>query len=442
MTGVRRVVVVGDLEVTRVLCALLTGAEVDVVHLLAPDEEELRAALDDAVDAVAVLVRGDLRALRYVLLAEHLAPGVSVVVTVFDRTMARRLAAVVPRCVVTSPADVAAPAVVAACLGADVHAVRTGPDGPRALVRREGAVVEDPWPVRAPTVLERAARWVPHRHGAGSGLFPVGLLGLALTLALEWALGVVVLHEGVVEALRAAAGLVATVGFVEGGSDAVPGWYLVTSAVLMLAGIAFTGALVAGLVEWVVGARTVAVAGPRSLPRRDHVVVSGLGQVGLRVAQLLRELGIGVVVLERDAQGANLALARASRLPVVVGDAAHRALLRRVGLSRARAVAALGSDDLDNVAVAIGALAEAPGVRAVLRAGEGAAVRETTSLFRIGAVVDVAALTAGWVCSCVLGDEPLVAWTEPGVVGVLTGAGERRRATPARCDCAYTPRGI
>ena len=58
----------------------------------------------------------------------------------------------------------------------------------------------------------------------------------------------------------------------------------------MLLGIGFTGALVAGLVEWIVSPRTAALVGPRSVPWREHVVLSGLGQVGLRVGQLLREL--------------------------------------------------------------------------------------------------------------------------------------------------------
>ena len=39
-----RVVVVGDLEATRLVCTLLTGDGFDIVHLLAPDEAALRAA--------------------------------------------------------------------------------------------------------------------------------------------------------------------------------------------------------------------------------------------------------------------------------------------------------------------------------------------------------------------------------------------------------------
>lgn len=440
-----RVVVIGDLEATRLVCTLLTDDGVEAVHLLTPDEAALREAFAARVDAVAVVVRGDVPALRYVLLAEHLQPEVPVVVTIFDRTMGRQLAAVVPNCTVTSPADLAAPAIAAACVNPGALAVLAGEGGPgsrgpgsggpSAVVDREGQAVAEPWHPQRPGLGERLARWLPHRSGGTEGLLLVGLVGLLAIIAVEWALGALVLHEGPLEALYAATRLVSTVGPADAGAHGAPGWYLVVSALLMLIGIGFTGALVAGLVEWIVSARTAALVGPRSIPRGNHVVVSGLGQVGLRVAQLLRELEVPCVVVERTGDARNLPIARSSRLPVVIGDASERAVLARVRLGRARALAALGSDDLDNVSVVISALALAPGVRTVLRAGEDPAVEETTSLFRIGRVADVSAMTAVWVCASVRGENPRVAYTAAGLVGALGDAGDRRCATPPRCRC-------
>ena len=429
-----RVVVIGDLEPTRLVCTLLREDGSDPVHLLDPDEGALRAALATPADAVAVVVRGDLLALRFALLVEHLQPGVPVVVTIFDRTLARHLAEVMPRCTVTSPADVAAPAVAAACLDGGL-AVLADDGGVRRLVVDGAAAHLEPWTPRRGRWREGLARWWPHRYGGSEGLLLAGLAGLLGTLALEWTLAATVLHEGLLQGLYSSARLVATVGPAAADAHGAPGWYLVASAVLMLVGIAFTGALVAGLVEWIVGSRTAALVGPRRVPTRGHVVVSGLGQVGLRVAQLLRELRVPVVVVERVAGAPNLPVARAEHIPVVVGDASSRDVLERVGVSRARAVAALGSEDLDNVAVVINALAMAPEVRTVLRAGEGSAVTETTSLFRIGRVSDVAVMTAAWVCASVAGERPVVAWSAEHRVGVLTEAGGRRRAVPSRCGC-------
>ena len=59
-----------------------------VTHLLAPSEVELAAAMTADVTGVAVLVRRDVNALRYVLLTEHLSPGVVITATIFDHTVA------------------------------------------------------------------------------------------------------------------------------------------------------------------------------------------------------------------------------------------------------------------------------------------------------------------------------------------------------------------
>ncbi len=430
-----RTLVIGDLEATRLVCALLRDEGVDVVHLLEPEEAALRTALEHPVAGVAIVVRGDLPALRFALLVEHLQPGVPIVVTIFDRTLGRHLAEVLPRCTVTSPADVAAPAIAAACVRPEALAVLAGAGGVQELVETDEGVA-----LRA-SVLEpdgwgrRVGRWLPRRHGGSEGILLLGLAGLLATIGIEWLLAAVVLHEGLVEGFYTSARLVATVGPGEAEVHGAPGWYLGVSGVLMLVGIAFTGALVAGLVDWIVGARTAALVGPRRVPRRDHVVVAGLGQVGLRVAQLLRGLRVPVVLVERAERAPNLAAAREGRLPVVIGDASSRAVLGRVGVRRARAVAAMGSEDLDNIAIAINALALAPDVRTVLRAGEGAAVTETTSLFRIGHVGDVGVMTAAWVCASVRGRAPVVVWSRADWVGVLDEGGARRRAVPERCTC-------
>ncbi len=442
-----RILVIGDLEATRLVCTLLGEEGAHPLHLLAPGEDDLTLALSEPVDGVAVVVRGDVLALRYVLLVAHLAPGVPVVATIFDRTLGRQLASVVAHCTVTSPADVAAPSIAAACVLPGALALLPPGDGAgtaaRAVCDVDGAAVVQPYAPARRGVRNRLSRWVPRRYGGAEGLLMAGLLGLVAIIGAEWVLAAAVLHEGALEGLYSAVRLAATVGPADAVAHGAPGWYLVIASLLMFAGIGFTGALVAGLVEWVTGQRTAALVGPRRVPTADHVVVAGLGQVGLRVAQLLRELDVPVVVVERLPRAANLPMARADRIPVVVGDASNRSTLLRVGLHRARAVAALGSEDLDNVAVVINASAVAPGVRTVLRAGEDRAVQETTSLFRIGSVGDVGAMTAVWVCSSVRGSTPVVAYAAGGLVGALTAEGDRRRPAPARCRCGlYTPRGI
>jgi hypothetical protein len=69
-------------------------------------------------------------------------------------------------------------------------------------------------------------------------------------------------------------------------------------------------------------------------------------------------------------------------------------VLERLGLRRALALAAVGSDEYDNIAVAIAANAISPATRVVLRAGEQEAIAETRSLLPLGLTRDVLGLTA------------------------------------------------
>ena len=101
-----------------------------------------------------------------------------------------------------------------------------------------------------------------------------------------------------------------------------------------------------------------------------------------------------VVGVERDPAAPQLHVARALRIPVVAGHGGDREVLERVGLRRALALAAVGSDENDNIAVAMAANAIAPGTRVVLRAGEQEAIAETRSLLPLGVTRDVWSIAA------------------------------------------------
>ena len=63
----------------------------------------------------------------------------------------------------------------------------------------------------------------------------------------------------------------------------------------MLVTVVFTAMFTAGVVDRLLGPRLVGLVGPRALPRTGHVVVVGMGQVGLRLCAELRDLGVAVV---------------------------------------------------------------------------------------------------------------------------------------------------
>ena len=52
-----------------------------------------------------------------------------------------------------------------------------------------------------------------------------------------------------------------------------------------------------------------------------HVIVCGMGQVGYRVVQLLRDLGEPVAVITREARADWIRQAEVDGVPVLLGDA-------------------------------------------------------------------------------------------------------------------------
>ncbi|MFI6444036.1 NAD-binding protein [Kitasatospora sp. NPDC050543] len=151
-----------------------------------------------------------------------------------------------------------------------------------------------------------------------------------------------------------------------GGAAAGGPWQRVAQVVITFCGITFAPVATAIMVEVLASGRR----GPARNPgagTRDHVVVVGLGNVGTRVATLVRDLGVPVVCIERDPQARGIAAVRALGIPVVVGDAPLEDQLRRARLKHSRALVAVSGDDAANLEAALEARAVRPEVRVVLR---------------------------------------------------------------------------
>ncbi len=429
-------IVIGDIEVARRTCSALRERGYHVVHLLQPTDQELRGVLSADVEAVAVLIRGDVISLRYALLVEHLLPGVRLVVTLFDRTIADQLIRVVPNCLVTSPADISVPSIIGACLEDSVLAIDQSSRPPLAIVESADGVHCAPWHRdhgRSRAFLNATTGQL-RAHDEPSRILSMGLAGLVSTLVLDWVLATFALHERGTRALYVAARIVATVG--PGDADLhAPGWYLVLASLLMLATIVFTAVFTAGVVDRLLSARSFSIIGKRAVPTRNHVVVVGLGQVGLRLCVQLRKLGIRVIAVERDPRAVNLRLAKAAGVPVLIAHAEDKAVLKQLSLNRALALAAMGAEDLDNIEVAIAALAVAPDLRMVLRAGDDDVIAETRSLFKIGQVRNVSALTAFAVTLNLTGHAPRTVYSQGQRLSAFNGSAGEPQPTPPRCDC-------
>ncbi len=389
-----RILVLGEGRLIDVVRRALDDVAADVIHLRAPADREIRRALTPDIDAVVVISRDDRVSLRLALVVEGLRPGVRLIVTIYNRDLGAQVRRAVRNVRVMSMADVVAPALAGPCLGDELIAVRRAAEpGQRPLGVRAGAdgpafAPLPPQPGRLGARLRANAATILHPFELSAKTLLAGLLGFLAILLTDAIVVGLALHETPMEALFLATRTIVTVGPNEAIGHG-PGWLLPFSTVTMLAALAFTAIFTAGLINRLMAPRHVAIAGRRSMPRRDHVVVVGLGQVGLRLCLMLRELGVAVVAVERDPQADNIARAKHYGVPIVIGRGGSRGVLRRLCLQRARALAAVTSDEIENISTAVAALSLREDLPTVLRAGSGDVMDETRALFAIGVVRDV-----------------------------------------------------
>jgi len=181
---------------------------------------------------------------------------------------------------------------------------------------------------------------------------------------------------------------------------------------LIIAGVTLSTVILALITNALVSRRIEQSLGQGSIRGMDgHVVLVGLGAVGLRVLEGLRHQGRDVVVVERDESNRYVQHARGLGAPVVHGDATLGQTLRSVNLAQAGAVAILTSDDLVNLETGL-AVRDALGARwtevpVVLRVFDRALGSRLQQTFNFNHVWSTAALASPWFVGAVLGLEIL-----------------------------------
>jgi Trk K+ transport system NAD-binding subunit len=143
---------------------------------------------------------------------------------------------------------------------------------------------------------------------------------------------------------------IGTVGYGDFSFAEQAAWLRVYAIGLMMVGLLLAPVLFALLTDLFVSTHLAHSSGRRrAATMKGHVIVVGLGALGLRVVRDLLAAGDRVVVLERDPDNRRLGLARTLGVPVVIGDATDASVLAGVNLGGAAAVAVLTSNDLLNI---------------------------------------------------------------------------------------------
>jgi Trk K+ transport system NAD-binding subunit len=219
-------------------------------------------------------------------------------------------------------------------------------------------------------------------------------------------------HLPVLDAVYFTVETVATVGFGDFSFSSQPTWIEVFGICLIIAGTTLVTTLFALLTNALVSRRIAQSLGRERIPgMRGHVVLVGLGTVGMRVLDGLLERGREVVVVERTESNSYLTQARSLGVPLVLGDATLSQTLDSVNLSSAAAVAILTSDDLTNIETALAVrdrLAERwTQVPVVLRVFDRQLGHRLEQSFGFRHVWSTSAIAAPWFVGAVLGLEVL-----------------------------------
>jgi Trk K+ transport system NAD-binding subunit len=167
---------------------------------------------------------------------------------------------------------------------------------------------------------------------------------------------------------------------------------------LMFSGAIVTAILVAFLADLLLSRRFVQGAGlRRARHMRDHVVVIGLGSVGIRVVSDLTTAGYDVLVIEQDENNRFLPTAAELDVPVIFGDPTMRQTLESARVDRARGVAVVTSDDMRNIEAGIvlleilGSDTKTPIVMRVQGRALGTAINQRFGFENVRSIVDLAA---------------------------------------------------
>jgi Trk K+ transport system NAD-binding subunit len=397
------ILLLGEGDLAEEVRAALDALDADVVRLVKPTQREVAEAFDRGPVAHAVVVStDDALALRSALMVRDADSDVDLLLTYFDHDTAGQLCNEIGNCRIVSMPDIVAPTLAGPCLSDSLGAIRVE-DGRVIGMETDGETVQDtevtvPERKRSRALLR--ALVTPFDNSAALLLY--GALGLLAVLLVETVMSAVVLDQNVVDAFYGASKTLVTVDpndKVAGG----PSWFKTFISVFMLIALVFEALFTAGIVNRLIDRRLTGLFGRRAVPRRDHVIVVGLGQVGLRLCMLLRECGIAVVAVDDREDGENVGKAREDGLPVVIGRGGDPSLLRRLSLDQALALAAVTDDDLENLSIALAARSLRDDVRTVLRVGDGRLANETRSLFKVGVVRDVHRIAAGLIAELATG---------------------------------------
>lgn len=389
--------------------ARLTQDGVQVLERDARNVADLEAVGLGETPAVAVVEGDDVTNLHAALAVHAARPDVRIVVRMFNEDLGRRLMTLFQEAQVVSASDVAAPGFLGTALHSEhrqqivigdrvveVRPLSSDDD----LARTQCIALFDPqtktrdlFPPAAPGVLALVPVGTETQHdvgaveglrqaasfsgsmvtffGALARLFDrrlIALLALITSIlivaAVVWSWST---DDGLIDSAYFAVTTITTTGYGDITPRGQSAAHKLGTMALMLVGALSLAVLFAVITDTIVGARLARSLEERPRPRRDHVVVVGLGRIGLRVIEGLIAREIPCLAVERDEGAYGVHAVRRLNVPVVLSDVRGPSSLDGLGLDNARCLMMLTDDDAANLLQAVSARARRKDLHVVLR---------------------------------------------------------------------------
>jgi Trk K+ transport system NAD-binding subunit len=454
----REIIVCGDDALANTIIDELRGAGARIIRITSA--ADLLGAGVHRARAVVCAGANDAVNLEIALLARQFSPSVRVVARLADSVLGDAVAAVSGPGAILNVADLATPSVVEAVLSRNAHQFETdgiefvvwGSEAPKDGTLRDiyadlapvavvhgknspapGEVVPCPgrdlqvyagdWtsmigvkdemeargikvpPSTAPrSRRSRVRRAIDAARAMRDDVNPMLFPSLAFTLVLMFGATAVVRFTFLnprmtwLDALYFTSEVITSVGFGDYSFAQQSAVLRLFAIALMFGGVTLTAILVALVADLLLSRRFVHTAGlRRARHMRDHVVVVGLGSIGIRVVSDLTAAGYDVVVIERDENNRFLSTAAELDVPVIFGDSTMRQTLESARVHRARGVAVVTQDDMENIRTGIvlleilGSDTKVPIVMRVRGRALSAAVNQQFGFENVRSIVDLAA---------------------------------------------------
>ena len=234
-------------------------------------------------------------------------------------------------------------------------------------------------------------------------------------------------HMSVLDGVYFSVETIGTIGYGDFNFAEQASWLRAFAIGLMISGVLLAAIFFALLTNLLVSRKLEESLGRKHVTgMTDHIIVVGLGSVGLRVVEGILAEGIDVVLIESDENNRYLAQARALHVPILLANATQRATLDDANLEHARGIAVMTSDDLTNIETGLvvrDQLAERwAEVPVVLRLFDRELGRTIERDFGFRHVRSTAALAAPWFVAAALGLDVLSTFyveQQPFLVGRL-----------------------